>query len=156
MLVHWGGQVLREERYHPILYTEPSLRHGKTNRRGREAFAHRIHCVIQLRRVRRPPSLSYHPAVTRKHETVQLMFALSEGIEEGQDAGRGHAFRLGRASRKPGIAVRLAGGPTTERNQTQPSRAETELFEKGPAICCHALRISSCAHEIQAWPTSTH
>jgi hypothetical protein len=80
------------------------------------------------------------------------MFALPDGFEKGQDAGRRNAFGFGRAAREFARAGRRPGGPAPrdERQQAYARRPDTNLPEKRSTIQSHALRIPSSRSERQA------
>ena len=119
-----------EEGYYVIVHTELAVGHGEPNCRRGEALTEGVHRVDVVRPVRRPPSLSNHPAMTDQHEAVHFMFAMLDRVEESEDARRGHPFRFRCATGKlarPGHRGDCLA-PGHKRKETNPSRADANLF----------------------------
>ena len=136
------GKFLRKKRNHFVIHPQFPIRHRQPHGGGRETFAHRIQRVNQVGTVRRPPAFRDHAPVAQHHHAMELVLALGDGLEEGQNARGRNALRFRRAAREPGRrrAVGKNGAGERER-EAQSAHPEAELFEEGSAIRCHAPRI---------------
>jgi hypothetical protein len=89
-----------EERHRLIIYAELAFRHSKAHRCRGEALAQGMQSVVELRSIRRPPSLGDDLAMPDEHEAVHLMFAMLGRIQGRQDARRKDPLGFARAAGK--------------------------------------------------------